>query len=1127
MRKFYIPLAHGFRNAAWLRSRYSPSDRVRLPGRAAVPAAEGVEGVALLAEEQWAPEHFWCPEGSAHGYPVAVIRTQMTVAEVRCVLVESELDAVVGVTSRRMDCVEGLYRRPWLLLVAGGAEGMDVDVDVLGAAHGLTYGCPGVDDRVIKSYTQFMSGAWARTEVAWGMIGAWAWSDLEAKLAAIAVPVVYSAELDAIASRAFSACWDTRGSRIVRGQRSGSWEAAIAWMDRLCPREDVFKRRHYFDLVSLLRALDRVYGHFSLGAARVGQRARFREAVRMLVFEMACAGVAYERLYLTVFWVFTSRQWPGLVWVLRRIRTHVMSDADFVAVHKEITAVVTASWMVPLTANQDVLASHFLNAENLIGWSDRDSVKGAVCTEVLAFATSEFAYTYGEDMREKAVPSPDGAAEYLARYKVGIRDILQPMYSAYGGRSLDRSTFLSERMAWGAGGAAGARVRELFGPKSAPQGSTKAYALSRMRKSELTADWGTMHIEVGGKGNERGAERTLMATDLRDQVAEAYLLHPFKNKYGLVGIDIGESPVESMTRHLAVVAATDRGVARLGDGLVLVAWDYSQFDHYVMQAERLLVCDVMRELIVEYVPEGARAEMLEELDVVEAGQREAVYRSRAYADKDFGARVDAILGDSGKGRRLAADRVLLSGYNGQLSGRRSTLETNTFYSRGRLAVRNSALPGGRLAYYTLNRADDVLELYEQWLYGKEAVEEMLREGQRANLKKQVVQCRTGVYFRVLHAAGTMRGFPARAVYSAATAGPSQRVEGGVDPVERLSSLSGALCRLARRGGSYAVSQALYSDAVQYYRKVRLEKAYRGGVYRSYVIPEDVLEASPEMGGFGVLPPGRYTHDLRVKVSKVPTGTGKLWGERAARAEARHHFPGLDDLQGRVESMVRRDFGRDVPPEALRLWKRRWKGNRAGQDGRQDLLRARHNARMWGYMRRAHVDRSDPGLVVAWRRHELLNVMGSFELAYRLSLTHPGDKGVHMVLKRCRGPRAEGMFAKLWYGLAQDAVASGEMTVHEAARGTQLGREFLQEYGFLTPDVMEAYLRGKMGPAGAWSALVPAGWMPWLHESVNYIVVETLRGVRTHSMHQILAMRQEVTRELVECFGRAFPGLMLF
>ena len=953
----------------------------------------------------------------------------------------------------------------------------------LEAACRVVRGDDSTTDRRVVEYAEFMASPITRTEVMWAHLAAYPWRDLESMCANGIDP------LDANTLR--------HVRRFVRRIFDGTeWRAVIRLGDNhLWQRELVFKRRHYFDVVTLLRTLDAVYGAAGLGRRGRSQRELFRRTVLAVLLELCGRGHSYERIYLTLFWLFTSEYWPTLTKVVLRMGSLRMCDADFVAIHKEVTAVVTQTWMIPFTNRQHPISSAFLNVENLIGWSDRDSLKGGVACEVLEFAVSKFHYVAG--IRGLTHVPLDAGAEYLDRFKTGLTELLLPMYRDLGMLAKTWDDLLDERMAWMSGGAVGRRARDVLGPVSAPSGCSKAYAASRTPKDLFKPSWGPMYIEVGGKGNERGAERTLLATDLRDQIAESYALHMFKNKYGRIGIDIGESPIECMTRHLSIAAVSERDWDST-DERVLAAWDYSKWDHYVMQAERLIACDVMAELAKQYVRPTVLKEMLRELEIVRQGQESAIFRSRAYMVDDFRARADeAIRAAGGRARRVADDSVLLLEYAGQLSGRRSTLEGNTIISRGRLAVRDSELRAHERSEYLLNRADDVLEVYGKWVHARDAIDVMLQQGHKANPKKQVVQVRTGVYFRILYANGSMRGFPARAVYAAATGGPQVNGEFGVNMIERLRSLSSALDRLARRGSNYTICRALYSEAEGYYSDIRLElfpkeKDTGGtGIFVRHPVPKAQIRAAPENGGAGILPPGEYQYDMAVRVTPTESMHGRQWRAEIERLERKHHFIGLADLQNRAASMWSHDVGIEVPKEAWENWQRRWRASRAGQDGKLSILRARVRAAQWQLKARVHRDEKASPARNCWANWLIERCMSAFQTAWKHANWTPGGDAIGSVLSTIRGPTAEGMLDKLWWGLGQDVVSQQPDLLPKIAQSSSLGKVFMEEWSTLPEWIISLHLRGKLGPAGDWAKVIPSSWSPFIHEGVAVILFRTM------------------------------------
>ncbi|AXU25965.1 RNA-dependent RNA polymerase [Stemphylium lycopersici mycovirus] len=1137
----------GFRNAGWLRAQGEHPDLGAIPKRAFVPEPEEVDACLKGIEDGWGDGAFWCPTVIGSAFPVFFVLSNET-RNAFCHSFSSVGGDVNWLTFGLTDARTLLYRRPQVCVVAKPRPCVAYHRDLSSIARVLRYGVLNSDHKLCDAYTDFVRSPVARTEEVWGTLGAYPWGDLDT-LVGQSTRAEYDAVKDAAVVGFLDRLWGKKRGKGAPRDRKVRAKAAMAWGDaRLWSREVSFKRRHYYDVATFLCVMDEVWGSRDValrgGAtnAEAGlQVGSFRKAVRMVLSELVMGPASYERLYLTIFWVFSTRWWPSLVPVLIRYGTLGMSDDEYTAIHKEITAVVTSTWMVPGTCRQHQFSANFLNAEDLTGWSDRDSLKGGVCTEIIKFALATFEYR--ADVRggggERGMPiiAKEGSpSEYLSRYRAAMDQLLRPMYAKYSANMTDLRSHMEKRMAWMSGGAVGRRAKELLGPGIAPPGSSKAYVASRADADQLTRDWGEMRIEVGGKGNERGSERTLLATDLRDQVSESYLLHAFKNRYGLIGVDVGETPVEMFKRHVTVASATDVPMSFHGrEKKVLAAWDYSKWDHHVMLAERLLLVQVMRDLVLEYVQrDDIRVDMLKELDVLESSHRVAIYRSRAYADARYTDQVDALIRDGvkagfkGQAVRLSADQVRITDYAGQQSGRRSTLESNTFYSRARLLVRDAELAEGERSVYLLNRADDVLEVYRAWEHARNAIDVMLLQGHKANKKKQVVQVRTGVYFRILYAAGSMRGFPPRAVYACASAGPSMAASGGFDPVERLSSLSGALDRLARRGSGYWVARALYLEAEDYYRDVRVQLAVKADKFTRFTIPREVLRASPDLGGCGVLPPGNYDFDLSIKCSEIVGENGRLWQAVRERLEKRHKFRGLADLQGSAGRAFSHDVPLDVPEKAWQQWQKRWRGDRAAQDGRGELLRARLMGKLWRYKRSWHRDRKGDAWGLEGFGHLLSLPVDFFQLSWRILRDCPGSGEVDRLMKGVQGPPAEGMLAKLWYGLGQDVISVLGRDVLEVIQSASApGREFAAEWGWLPLDVREKFLRGHLGPAGAWMNLMPASFAPWLNQAVNFVLFQAFAtGVRYHGSHWLLHVRQALTGAITRQFVDARPLVVL-
>ncbi|QYY49562.2 RdRp [Fusarium oxysporum alternavirus 1] len=905
---------------------------------------------------------------------------------------------------------------------------------------------------------------------------------------------------------------------------------ALAYGDLMWNRERRFKQRNYFDICSLFLVTHKVWKEAGCGDT-------FRDVAEVVLYSCVDAGMGYERCLFTCFWLWTTQYWQPLCQYVLSSGILYSTNAQWSAICKETTAMVTQSWMFPLTNRQHIASAYFLNAEDLIGFSDGDSTKGEITIEVLKYALEEFKYTYAD-----GIDKDRSFDAYLVQMRQAAYSLLQPIYATYGEKAQSRSDFMETRAAWGAGGVAGRRSRDVLGNKYSPPGCAKAYVMTMTGKKIWDMDWGRLYIEVAGKQDERGAERTLSATDMRDQAGESFAFHPLRNRYPMVGLDMGESPAETMARHLHLVHASIGPARYLSDGRVLVAWDWSKWDHYVHLAEHVVVLMAMRDLVKRYVRGDVAQEMLDELDYIERGHREAVFRSQVFADEQYGALVDKIIGESrGRAVRLNDTSVLVKEPAGQQSGRRTTLEVNTIIGTSRLLVRDSELTGAgahlrnRTSMYVLNRADDVAEVFSCYKKGVAAVEKMLEQGHRANPKKQVAQWRSIVYFRILYCGGAMRAFPPRAVYAACSGHPDKGSGSETSPVEKLRSVSSGLEMWARRGGWMPMAKALYEDALKFFSKTRVwtkESWVSKKPPKVTILDPGTLRAAPECGGLGILPVGEYEYDYTIKVGRGRFDEDAKWWRELAdgRAKSMMDAPGLRDLERHAVSWVKTSTGLDLTPPECAQFRKKWAGGRSVQDGSGDVSTWMRNASVCEAARRSHIDTRTSQHRAEWESWPVRASLLRFRQAGERSARAIGASEVTETLRDIRGPPAYAMFKSQFYGAASIIYAERHDpgVLRQLAGGSALGRDYLACAGFLPDWIKEEHLNGRLGAAGAWHKLLPASWAGWLDATVNKGVFETLKRSKSarSSRMQLLYTRARITSFAVQLFRRAYPRLLL-
>lgn len=539
------------------------------------------------------------------------------------------------------------------------------------------------------AYVKWRNSPLGVTEDVWGILGAWPWRDLEEILAV----KVELRDPDPLTWRTFWRALDAgligRAIHVAdngtpntpcsvnghRGMSHPMWE-----------RTQRHKHRHYFDIASLSTVWSGVWEKEGVGGL-------FRNVAKRLLFEAVRGRLSYERIYLTMFWIWACPYWMDISrYILKTGLLHT-SDAQYRMACKETTAQVARSWFFPLTNTQHIASTYFLNAEDLVGYPDADPDAGKVAFEILTFATDHFEYTFPE--RAAGTRSFDA---YLHEFRLAAETLIEPLYARYHDKALSLDEMLETRVAWGATGEAGRRARELLGPEVAPKGAAKAYVLARTEARLWKQGWGTTYVETANKTDERGVTRTIAATDMRDQISEHVAFKAITNKYPEVGLDIGESPAQTMARHINLAVTSERLMSYKSDGRVLMCWDWQAWDHFVHAVERVLILQAMLKMSETYLQGVVLHDVGAELLTLIESADKLVFRSQSYADERYASMVDGILPKAGgRARRLPGYggrfAIKVNQPNGQQSGRRSTLEGNTLIGTTRLLVRDAELLG--------------------------------------------------------------------------------------------------------------------------------------------------------------------------------------------------------------------------------------------------------------------------------------------------------------------------------------------------------------------------------------------------------------------------------------------------
>ncbi|BAV56306.1 RNA-dependent RNA polymerase [Fusarium poae alternavirus 1] len=1068
----------------------------------------------------WAPEAFWVPTQQADGFPVFCLSSSHACSEFVKLLADKGVRATVATDHASLHHSLFLCVTVTTVILPGMKRfNRDVVPEELvnWVVEPWGLGCAHSD-----AYSKFVNHPLGRTEDVWGKLGAYPWEELENMLAKI---VVSRIPVD-------DGVWRNLCGLLDAGDNYG----ALAEFDKLVTRGTKHKRRHYFDVCTLYTIASKVWSDS-------GQGPLFRRVAKLVLFDGITAQVGYERLYLTCFWLFTTPYWQSICKFFLAEHLFFTTVDEYRDICKEITARVSSCWMFPRTNLQHIASAYFLNAEDLTGFADNQESSGQVAVEVLEFALSEFEYT---------LPGDEGRSfdMYLKAYRDAVRSLLEPLYREFGVKAQTYDEILETRTAWAAGGVAGRRARDVLGAERAPPGSSKAYVMSMSRADDFRMDWGDTRNEIANKMDERGPPRCIQATDMRDQTAETYVFKHFSNKYPRVGLDIGESPTEAMARHAQLVGATRGSRVYKFDGRLLTAWDWQKWDHFYHNSEKVIVLQVMRELTGHFVRPAVKAEMLRELDDLIDKHSRMVYRSQAFADEYYGKLADEVIASSnGRAYRLDGREgevsIMIEKPNGQQSGRKTTLEANTIVGTSRLLVRDAELLGtrasvkNRVALYSLNRADDVAEVHACYKRGVDAVNTMLAQGHRANPKKQVAQWRSVVYLRILYAGGSMRAFPPRAVYAAASGHPDKGAGSESAFIDKLKSCSKGLDMWVRRGGFMRMAQALYADVERFFSKTRVW-AIKGDkrTFTTKVIPVAALRAAPENNGLGILPPGVYEYDYTVKCVTPDKykAIADGWQRRIDEKVRAGIGPGIHDLERRARDWVF-DNTKLVPTDKdMKRYKEKWAASRVHQDGTGDSKFLNRCKQVALAVKIVRVDKSDRSYIAKDTNRVVDRGLAALRGAIEQTQYMPGTHYAKDYLKSIRGFPGYGMTEHLWYGYGSILLASAkergrgewERVLVLLANSSALGREFLALSTSWTLEARSAFLCGELGPVGGWDKLIPPSWIGWLNDIVGLgLALElTIKPALSRCAWRMFKFRASLTKEAAVAFVNSYPELCI-
>ncbi|KAJ5489506.1 hypothetical protein N7539_004396 [Penicillium diatomitis] len=845
----------------------------------------------------WRPEASWMPRHVPGGFPVIVVGREgaandwvavLTARGVKCRKVATVDEATAGLF-KGVQVLFGYGRRGFTYQPDYPYDTQVLDWHVTPWTSGTAHS---------DAYAKYVNMPLAATADVMGILGPYVWDDFD-KLVSKAVP---RGEVDSHTWELFWQFLDKgRASEAVRvgdlgtayEPRAGSYNVHDRMRERfedstkggndpgiqpvrqkskpLWKRDKFHKRRHYFDIATLLvLAIDKWTSE--------GHGPKFKDVAKQLLRACVAAEMSYERMYLTLFWLLTSPYWAELSnFVLDRHLLY-LDDEDWRAAFKEVTAQVTRTWFFPGTNVQVISSAYFINAEDLVGHPDPNVLAGAVSLEILDFAVNNLDTTF---INRKG----RSFEAHLDLFSRAVELLLEPIYQQFANKAMTYDELLETR-----------------------------------------AVWGTTSAETALKNHKDGITRSA-PPGKQNQLSEELHFMPLRNRSPEVGREIGECPRQAMKRYLNSIIGTEGLGSSQYDGVTLLCWDWRAWDHYVHCVERRLMLNAMERLTERYVCGPALPDILAELQQLKAGTDELICKSRWYAAEQYKKQVDEMISVSGgsasrlnncTGRFAVSVKMPLD----QQLDRRSLLSGTSNIDSSRLVIWDSWLiPGSadvrhRTSMFVCNRADDVAEILRSMNHAEAVISTALAQDHKTDSKEEVTQIRSMVYLRSPRPSGSIRAFPVRAMYAAATAHPDKIASIQASYAAKLRSLAKALDTWARCGGWIGMARVLYDDALKFFSKTRVWQ-YTAAGGRAPVdvrVPREIIEASPERGGLGISPPGVYRMDdpARHKSADHWHDVSKAWEERLERyvTKIRASQPGSTsrNLTVRPEDFLERETG---------------------------------------------------------------------------------------------------------------------------------------------------------------------------------------------------------------------------
>lgn len=911
----------------------------------------------------------------------------------------------------------------------------------------------------LAAYTQFTGNQALMTTSAVAELGCYVWAPLDDLLAA-------QERVPPMARPRFKHFME-RLKLDDRRAVGGMLDAGVVFQQRTISH----KRRNHFDLATVVHCAYQTWVNPAVAASRKV----FWSSVECFLLHCSIYNWRYERMLFTFAQLFGDKYWPTKLAMYLEHDMLSLSDESWLPVCKLMTTYVLRSFMVPFTTHRSDASLTFLYLHYMLGWSsdmDPAGMKTVVVNTIRAKLASNDYQVKGD------------SAAYYQLFEEGVRGMLTPIVERYGARMEPWDEYCRSFGGGMSSGACGRRVREHFGKGVAPAGASRSYVAARMERKHWHHDPGELYVELAVKFNEKGEQRHLMARELLHHAREKWFWSVAANRGPMHGGDIGERPLEEVLRKICLARETTFGSIFPGNGPTLLDLDYAHFDEEVECREKLIVQQVLLDLMRLHAPRSCREDLERIGAYILRSEVEQVVRTSFLTEPDVKAMVQELMKDSDRLEWVADDALRIKYANSQDSGAFTTLEANTLFSRARMHVRDSELKPRDRPIRRFARSDDISELYGCWTACVRSFGVFEALGLVFNAYKQRACHISRVYFRDMYVAGAIIGAPARAVHALLSGQPLSKPSPMIE-VERLRAVSDACSRAVRRGMDAAFIKHMYCDAENFYRKVRVKDDSRPGWHQDVWLSRDAIRAPSEQGGCGVLQPWVAYYDWTQACASRRYTTDA--DDRLRTMGIRRSLPGASEYVSRVCEQVKRDTGLEVGREAAASFQLRTKISRLAGDGSGEVQQLEAQRTKSVLPRRPH-------RVVARKPYQCLEtpLRSFFRDAYRALDNHDHMRNAAHSMRSTDPPAACGAMDALHGGVGREMMRacrdgpSGEKSIaHKMLRATHTGQAFLEQAAHWPWERQKDWL------LGGWVT----GYNPGAVPSVGMTIVKRLQQVQ--------------------------------